>query len=77
MFTWEGRLWGIHIVATHAVNPSGSSVQSVLRIEMLGLVATLLGPLLRSPVRHSLEEENAGLKAFCEARQRATPKPTG
>ena len=77
MFTWESRLWGIHMVATHEVNPSGTTVQSVLRIEMLGSVAILLGPLLRSPVRRSLEAENAGLKAFCEAHQGATPKPTG
>ena len=66
-FTWETRIRGIRAIASHGLTPSGAGTQNVLRIEMLGIVAILLWPLIRFPLRKSLEQENAGLKTTCEA----------
>lgn len=72
-FTWETRVRGIDMVATHEVHPDGDGTRSVLRIEMSGLAATLLGPLLHLLVKRSLKLENGGLKAFCETRETHRP----
>ena len=66
-FTWETRIRGMRAIASHGLTPSGAGTQNVLRIEMLGIVAILLWPLIRFPLRKSLEQENAGLKTTCEA----------
>ncbi len=66
-FTWETRVRGIRMVATHALEPVGAGTKSILRIEMTGLAAIVLGPLIRASARRSLEQENAGLKAESEA----------
>ena len=66
-FTWETRVRGIRMVATHEVKSSGTDTSNVLRIEMFGIIAALLWPFIRGSVRKSLEKENAGLKAKCEA----------
>jgi carbon monoxide dehydrogenase subunit G len=73
-FTWESRVRGIDMVATHEVHPDGDGTRSVLRIEMSGLAATLLAPLLHLLVTRSLKLENRGLKAFCEARETRRPQ---
>ena len=65
-FTWEARSRGIRMVATHELVPTGIGTESILRIEMSGLAAILMWPLIRASVRKSLEQENAGLKAECE-----------
>ena len=66
-FTWESRIRGIRMIATHEITAAGSGTQSVLRVEMSGLVALLLWPLIRFPARRLLEQENVGLKDRCEA----------
>ncbi len=66
-FTWETRIRGMRVIASHELTPSGAGTQNVLRIEMLGVVAVLMWPLVRPPLRKSLEQENAGLKTICEA----------
>ncbi len=66
-FTWETRIRGMRVIASHELTPSGAGTQNVLRIEMLGVVAVLMWPLIRPPLRKSLEQENAGLKTICEA----------
>ena len=66
-FTWETRIRGIRFVASHELTSSGAGTSSVLRIEMFGGVAALLWPFIRVSARRSLEKENAGLKAKCEA----------
>lgn len=66
-FTWETRVRGMHLVATHALAPSGVGTNSTLHIEMSGVAAVLLWPLIRSSASKSLERENAALKAACEA----------
>jgi hypothetical protein len=57
------------MVATHELIPVGTGTKSTLRIEMSGIAAVLLWPLIRASVQKSLEQENAGLKAECEALQ--------
>ncbi len=66
-FTWETRIRGIHFVATHELRTSGAGTSSVLRIELFGVVATLLWPFICSSARRSLETEHVSLKAKCEA----------
>lgn len=66
-FTWESYVRGIHMIATHELTTQVAGTQSVLRLEMSGVVARLLWPLIRFSVRKSLQRENAGLKARCEA----------
>lgn len=65
-FSWETRLRGMHMVGTHRVIPAGSGTQSILQLQMSGLVARLLWPLIRQPASRSLEQENLGLKTLCE-----------
>ena len=66
-FTWETRVRGVHMIASHDLSSSGSATNSVLRIEIRGPMALLMWPLLRVFVLKSLEGENAGLKAECES----------
>ncbi len=66
-FTWETRVCGIGMVATHELSSSGTSTSSVLRIEMRGFMALLMWPLLRVLVPKARESENTGLKAECES----------
>jgi hypothetical protein len=66
-FTWEARANGIHMIATHELSTVGTGTSSILRIEMSGIVAVFLWPLLRSSVRKSLQREHACLKVKCEA----------
>lgn len=65
-FTWESHIRGIQMIATHEVSASGSGTRSVLRLELSGIVARLLAPILVLPARRSLERENQSLKARCE-----------
>jgi hypothetical protein len=66
-FTWETRVRGIDVIATHELTSSGTDTNSVLRIEMRGFMTLLMWPLLRVLVPRSLECENTGLKAECES----------
>jgi uncharacterized membrane protein len=66
-FTWESRVRGIHMIATHELTTHPAGTQNVLRVELRGLVARLLWPLICFPASRSLQRENAGLKAKCEA----------
>jgi uncharacterized membrane protein len=66
-FTWESQVRGMQIVATHEMAAVKISTQSLLRVELSGLVARLLWPFIRSSLQQSLAQENAGLKSRCEA----------
>lgn len=65
-FTWETRVRGMRMIATHKLASQGADTKSVLRLEFRGLTARLLWPLIRRAARRSLEKENAALKALCE-----------
>ena len=66
-FTWQARALGMEMIATHSIVPGDGAVTSLLRIEMKGLLITLLGPIMKMLVRKSLKEENQGLKHYCES----------
>lgn len=66
-FTWETRVRGTRMIATHELSPEGAGTRSVLRIEILGLIAKLLWPLIRGSVRRSIARENQGLKRRSES----------
>lgn len=66
-FSWQARVRGIDMVATHIITPSERGVTNLLRIEMQSLLIKLLGPLIKTLVAYSLKEENKGLKQYCES----------
>lgn len=66
-FTWETRVRGVRIVATHELTGIPTGTRNLLRVEVFGLLAGFLWPLIRSSLRRALEQENAGLKNRCEA----------
>ena len=65
-FTWETRIRGIRMIATHELSTQETKTQSLLRVEMSGIMARLLWPLIGFSTRRSLERENISLKAKCE-----------
>lgn len=66
-FTWESRVRGIRMVATHEMRPlDASRTESLVRIQMLGPVVVLLWPLLRLVVGRQLPQENTGLQRRSE-----------
>ena len=66
-FSWKAKVLGIEMVATHILIPGGSGVTSVLRIEILGWMTRLFGPVMKKLVARALKEENWGLKNYCES----------
>jgi uncharacterized membrane protein len=66
-FTWETRVRGITMVATHEIHPLDKRTRNVLRLVLKGFVARLLGPLIQAKTRAALQQENAGLKRQCES----------
>lgn len=66
LFTWQTRVRGIGMVASHELTPNGNGTRNLLRIELRGIVALTVWPLLRGALRRALERENAGLKRHCE-----------
>jgi len=72
-FTWETRVRGIHMAATHELVPYQSGTKNILRLEFKGLMAILLWPMIRASAKKSLEQENTGLKTQCEAARAELP----
>ena len=66
-FVWQTARAGLRMRATHEVTPEGAGTRNVLCVELSGVLARLLSPLLRPLVRRALAAENRGLKARCEA----------
>ena len=66
-FTWETRIRGIHMAATHELIPSDTGTRNILRLNVSGILAVLLWPLLRGSLSNALLQENAGLKVRCES----------
>lgn len=74
-FTWETTVRGMHMAGTHDLSAQGNATRSVLRIEITGLLARLMWPILRSSIRRTLERENAALKTTSEAAADAAKIP--
>lgn len=65
-FTWQTRVRGITMIGSHDVEPVASGARSILGLEVKGLVAWTLWPLLRQSIGSALDTENEGLKSVCE-----------
>ena len=66
-FSWETRVMGMDMIATHIITPGEQAVTNLLRIEMDGLTIKLLGFMIKPLVKQSLKQENQGLKHYCES----------
>ncbi len=66
-FTWETRVRGMRMIATHELTPTDMGTQCTLRLTLKGLVAFLLWPMIRSKLVQALQQENDGLKVVCES----------
>jgi hypothetical protein len=66
-FSWQTKALGIEMVGTHILIPGDSGVTSILRMEMLGWMIRLFGPVMKKLVARALKEENWGLKNYCES----------
>lgn len=65
-FTWKTSRTGMQMAATHLLKENGADTLNILRIEVSGILAVLLWPVLRLAIRHALLQENQGLKTRCE-----------
>lgn len=65
-FSWEARVRGLHLIATHELTPEDGGTRCTLRIESPGLLARLIWPVFSPRGRSMLRQENEGLKARCE-----------
>jgi hypothetical protein len=61
-FVWSAKSAGMRMVATHLVDPTPTGARNLLRIELAGPVARLLGPLLRRKLHTILKTENEGFR---------------
>jgi len=66
-FTWQTRVFGITMSATHKIVADEPGTKNHLRLELHGIPATLLWPVLRISLKKTLERENTALKTHCEA----------
>lgn len=66
-FTWQTRVFGITMSATHKIVADEPGTKNFLRLELHGIPATLLWPVLRISLKKTLERENTALKTHCEA----------
>ena len=61
-FVWGANSPGVRIIATHLVEPTPSGARNLLRLELAGLGARLLWPILRRRLLKVLEAENEGFQ---------------
>ena len=67
-FTWETKVRGMRSVAGHEIKELGDGrCRARLTIEVQGLVATVLKPLIRKRIVMNLDMEAEGLKRESEA----------
>ncbi|HVU88335.1 MAG TPA: SRPBCC family protein [Pirellulales bacterium] len=72
-FTWQTRISGMDMTATHEVIPATSGCTSLLQLEISGWPALVLGPLVRGGAQKAMATENAGLRDRCEKLARPSP----
>ena len=66
-FTWRTQVRGMKMVASHEIMPDeDGGTHNLLCVELSGLTARLLWPVLRSSIGRALAQENVGLKQRCE-----------
>lgn len=70
IFSWCSKVKGMNITATHTLIELEESVENKLTIEVSGILAMLLWPLLRGKFNQALIQENLGFKEYCEKNQK-------
>lgn len=66
-FDWESRAPGVHVFATHSVEPSGNGSRARLLVRYQGIIGTLIRALAGSITRRYIALEAQGLKRRSEA----------
>lgn len=67
-FTWATRTRGVDVAAQHRLEAlSPTRTRNTLRISASGMAARVAWPLIRGSLAEAIAQENAGLKARCEA----------
>jgi len=65
-YTWETRVFGMTMIATHEISVHADGAMNTLRLTMRGVVSRLFWPMIRGKLHLTLSRENAGLKAKME-----------
>lgn len=73
-FGWSTKVMGIHLTATHLVDPIPTGTRNTLRLDVSGVGARMLGRLLRGKMLAVLATENEGFRREAE-RQAADGRP--
>jgi len=66
-FSWETKSAGIKGIATHIIEPDGNGSKVTLSVDLLGMLATLMSPIIRRPSEENVKLEAEGLKRRSEA----------
>ena len=66
-FTWEARLLGAQMTASHTVTPTGSGASNTLVLDFTGPGSGLVGRLVGRQISKALATENASFKRVAEA----------
>jgi uncharacterized membrane protein len=66
-FTWGTKVRGAATSAGHVIEPSSTGVRVTLSLEVAGIAATVLKPLLGKSIRENLRLEAEGLKRRSES----------
>jgi hypothetical protein len=64
-FTWETNVRGMRMVGSHELIETPAGCTSQLRLEVSGLTAWLLWPLVRNNAKTAIETENNCLRDRC------------
>jgi len=66
-FSWKTSFLGMEMIASHHLKAVASEItENTLELEIRGIMALLLGPIIRKKLQGALTSENEGLKKFCE-----------
>lgn len=65
-FTWQTKVRGIKMIATHEIIQNENSVTNHLKLEVQGLLGKILWPFMKSQIQKALQNENRLLKQRCE-----------
>ncbi len=66
-FTWETKVRGARSIAGHVIEPTASGARATLSVEVGGIVAALLRPILSRTIVRNIQLEAAGLKQRSES----------
>jgi uncharacterized membrane protein len=67
LFAWSARTFGMHLTATHLIEPTPTGTSNTLRIDLSGWSAPIVGRLGRRPLRRTLATENDGFRRAAQS----------